>query len=279
MAEEILWGEPSLMKWERSYQNAKWGERVFKEYFIADGKIEWGVPQAYIFPIDKNGEYKKEEAIIDYLDNFYILLKSNITNIEVGKYVVFCKKETNFYGFGKLVAQNKIELDFDSNEFFIASDVELVVFEGMCVGSFVSANISYSSSGVDYKGAYKFSKALDYTDATLNLTLNGLLFNDSFVSFLSGNPSFSFGGGEANSTGDYNTASDKEIKPVEFTVVVVKKRIGQLFKWEEFVLHRASVSKLSSSFTKNDYYASDYTFEAMTKTIGGLDVLDYNVDV
>lgn len=242
-------------------------------------KIEYGLPQAFIIVINNDGSYTNQTVTASSYSGNVLTVGTALTVAQVGEPVVFHLAGENSYGFGKVLTSTTVELDESSRDYFITNGASLKFYKGMGVADFSDASISASQTGVTYKGAYKFDRASDYTDAEATLTLTDCVLTDAFVELLSGNKSLNFGGGKAMSMGDFDVYADKEIKPVDVSVIAIKRRTDNADKWEEFVLHRANTGDFSTAFNKDSYFTTTYTFNGMTKSSANQDVLDYNVEV
>ena len=242
-------------------------------------KIEYGLPQAFLVLINNDGSYTNQTVTVSSYTNNVVTVGASLTVAGVGEPVVFHQAGENAYAFGKVLTATTIELDEDSKDYFIANAISIKVYKGMGVASFSDLSVSASQTGVTYKGQFKYNRASDYTDAEVSLTLTDAILTNDFVELLSGNKAFGFAGGKATAVGDFDVYNDKEIKPVDVTIIANKRRTENSDKWEEFVLHRANTGDFSTAFNKDSYFTSTYTFNGMTKSSANQDVLDYNVEV
>lgn len=241
-------------------------------------KVEYGIPQAYLFLPDVNGTVTKQALTISSYANDVITLGGNITVQSIGFPVVFHVTNENKYGFGKVTSATTITLDEDSKAYFLATGVELQIAKGLGMASFEGCTITSDETNIDYRGAYAFKKATDYTEATVSVELQNVVFTSEFSSFVSGMSTSVFGDGKAISIADFDVANDKEVRPNDVSIVILKRRKEDSDLWEEFYLPRVKTGDLEVAMTKDAYMVSTYTFDASTKSTADGLVMAFNIE-
>ena len=241
-------------------------------------KIEYGIPQVYMFEVNTDGSITKQNTtIISYAGNV-VTVGADITVAEIGGNVVFNQALENNYSFGKVTGLRTIELHEDAKDYFIAPAVSIDIRSGMGVASFESCELAGDQTGITYNGQYQYNRASDYTDSDTSFTLTNVVFSADFVEYVNNAKTVNYGSGKAMTVGDFDVFNDKQIKPKDLTVIALKRRTENDDLWEEFYIPRMTSGSFELPSERDAYSTLTYTFTVNTKSSSSGDVFDYNIE-
>lgn len=242
-------------------------------------KVEYGIPQVYMFEVKTDGSITKQSLTISSYANNVVTVGADITVVGIGGNVVFHQVNENNYSFGKVTGLRTIELHEDAKDYFIAPTVNIVAMSGMGVASFESAELNGDQTGITYNGQYQYNRASDYTDIDTGFTLTNVVFSADFVEYVNNAKTVNYASGKAMTVGDFDVFNDKQIKPKNLTVIALKRRTENDDKWEEFYIPRMSSGSFELPSERDAYSTLTYTFTVNTKSASSGDVFDYNVQI
>lgn len=246
-------------------------------------RIEYGLGSIFTLDVDSNGDNTSSGsvAVTGYDDeNRIVTIDTDISSIQAtGKYVVFHKVGENDYSWGILTSATTIELHEDAKDYFIvAGSTNIEVYAGMGLANYDGLEVANSESGQNYSGQYAFSRVYRSTDADLTVNINQIIFNIEAVEMLNGYRSENFGDGNVLTLGDFNVDQDKEVRPNDVTLLVIKRRVDDDSKYEELYIPRIKTSELNLPTERDAFMAQDYSFVAHTKSLSNGDVITYTVE-
>ena len=241
-------------------------------------KVEYGIPQLYMFNVNTDGSVTKQNTTIVSYANGVVTVGADISVSAIGGSVVFNEVLKNNYSFGKVTGLRTIELHEDAKDYFIAPAVSIDIRSGMGVASFESCEIGGDQTGITYNGQYQYNRASDYTDSDTTFTMTNVVFSADFVQYVNNANTSNFGSGKAMTVGDFNVNTDKQIKPKNLTLLALKRRVENDNLWEEFYIPNASSGSFELPSERDAYSVTTYTFTVNTKSTSSGDVFDYNVE-
>lgn len=239
--------------------------------------VEYGMPQIYAVKPNIDGFVTKQTLTVSAFANRVVTTSASMTVQDVGFPVVLHKTNEDKYAFGRVTSLTTIELNEDSKSYWITPTTSIQVMKGIGVASFESCNINIDESGIDYKGAYRYKKASDYTDADIKVSIENVVFTSDYISFINNFETANFGDGKAISVSDFSIGTDKEVNPSDIALIILKRTIDDDTKFEEFYIPRVNSGSLEMPSTRDAYMVMSYEFTASTKSMADGTALVYNI--
>lgn len=244
-----------------------------------NGKIEYGLPQVYLFEIDSNGDINKQSGLsvisVNY-DSLILQLNGNINITTINQPVVLHQLSENNFGYGKMISNNQIELDYDYCGNF-DTGMEVVLYSGVGMALFDKIEISVSSSGQSYKGKDLFDKEWKETDVDINVNVQNSIYSEDFLTFVNNFQNSQFGQGVSFLMSDYDVKTGKQIKPRDVALLAFR-RTTKNDGYEEFFINRVNMAKTSIPNLRDSFSAYDVDFPAMLKSLSEQDCISYSIE-
>jgi hypothetical protein len=246
-------------------------------------RIEYGLGSIYLFDVDSNGDNPSISgvAITGYDDeNGIVTVDTDLTSIvEIGKYVIFHEENKNNYSWGLLTSPTTIELHQDAKDYFINTTITIKCYSGMGLANYEGLEVTSNETGLNYSGQYAFSRIFKSTDADITVNINQIIFDIKAVELLNNYRNESFGAGNVVTLGDYNVDQDKQVRPRDITLLILKRRVDNDDKYEELYIPRIKTSELNLPTERDGFMAQDYHFVVHTKSLSNTDVITYTCEV